>query len=252
MNFKKKTTKDGFIYFTHKYFEHPKIVYGFFSKINFLDNTENLNLLCDNLNIKKSCLFRLKQTHSSKCINLDKVISKKSKLSYLYGDGMVTSLNDCALSILTADCLPILFIDTVKKIIGACHAGWKGALSGIIENTLIEMQKIGSNESDIRLIFGPSIKKENYQISLDLKEKILNEWPSTMICFSKDKKNFDKYLFDLPYFSELRAKNVGLCKNYIIDLDTYSNDDYFFSYRRSTKNGYIERGRQISFIYQKE
>ena len=82
-------------------------------------------------------------------------------MSYLCGDGLVTSLNDCALSILTADCLPILFIDTVKRIIGACHAGWKGALSGIIQNTLIEMQKFGSNESDIRLIFGPSIKKEN-------------------------------------------------------------------------------------------
>ncbi len=269
IKYNKNNNNNGLIYITHKEFEFSNICYGFFTKkggvsqgdydsLNCSFNskdlksniTKNRQLACDSLNIKENLLFSLNQCHSSTCANLNDLINNDNlNNKFLNADGIVTSLSNHAISILTADCIPILFVDTYSSIIGACHAGWKGTLSGIIQNTFKEMTKLGSKKENIKILIGPSIKKNNYQVSTAFKNDILNKYPLAEFCFDKDINNKNKYYFDLTSFAIFCAKLIGITKIKTIDLDTYSNNDLFFSYRRSFHENRNDTGRLISIIY---
>ncbi len=156
---------------------------------------------------------------------------------------------------MTADCAPILFFDKKNFIVGACHAGWKGAVNGIIKSTILKMEMLGSTKNDICAVIGPTIQKNSYEIRND----VLNLIKKTDVFKQNDKvvkfvKN-NKYLFDLPLFIKEKLFLIGIDKIGDVHLDTYKNKN-FFSYRRSTherknvnfKNKLVNTGRQISII----
>lgn len=188
-------------------------------------------------------LFFLEQMHSNKVITLK---SKKCLKSNYQGDGIVTKLTDVGLSILTADCAPIFFFDDVSKTVGACHAGWKGALNGILENTIHDMLQLGSLKQNIHVLIGPTIHKNSYQIRNDL-ESIIKKTD----IFSLDKKILVKrgkvLIFDLPLFIKNKLLLNGINKINDVNIDTYINKNYF-SHRRCMHNKIGLTGRQVSII----
>ena len=114
-------------------------------------------------------LILIKQTHSSKVIRINKTNLNKN----LEADGMITSLNNIVLGVLTADCAPILFYDPVRKVIACAHAGWRGALNGVIKNTVEQFNKLNCNKEDIIAAVGPCIEQKNYEVGLDFYEKMV-------------------------------------------------------------------------------
>ncbi len=208
-------------------------------KVNVL---KNLNLVSKKIGCKKKLLITLKQSHSNKVIYFK---DKKSIKKRFLADAIITGVRNIAIGILTADCVPILFYDPVNKIIGCVHAGWKGAVNGIIKNTVKEFNKLNSKNRDLIVAIGPCIGKNNYEVK--------NDFYKNFLLKNKKNKKFFKYknnriYFDLRGFvnKQLLDLNVKNIEN--IDKDTYSNPDSFFSYRRSCHKGEKEYGRCISVI----
>ena len=213
---------------------------GLFSSLNcskFIgDNLEsveeNLEFVRKSIGAKK--LITLNQIHSAKCI----IVNDKSE-SDQKADALVTRSEDVALGILTADCVPVLLFDPCKKIIGAAHAGWKGAKAGVIENTIEKMVSLGSNCEDIVAEIGPCIHVESYGVD----EDFLSNFPAEY--FSKtDNKNH----FDIVRFCCDRLKGKGVSKIYVDETDTYKNHEKYFSFRYARQNSDGICGRNISVI----
>jgi len=155
------------------------------------------------------------------------------------------------LSILGADCAPILFYDQKSKTIGACHAGWRGAINNIIEATISKMEAIGALRSRITAIIGPAIQKNSYEIEEDVAKMVrsCSFFKENETILSHNKPN--KYLFDLPLLLKQSLKSAMIQNIGDVKIDTYKNNDLFFSHRRSTHKNlkYIQKtGRQISVI----
>ncbi|NOZ65548.1 MAG: peptidoglycan editing factor PgeF [Alphaproteobacteria bacterium] len=159
------------------------------------------------------------------------------------GDAIVTRQKNIALGILTADCAPVLFSDPENGIIGAAHAGWKGALNGVLENTIQMMCDKGAKRANIRAAIGPAIVQKNYEVGPEFKEAF-KEQPS----FFRDSHRKDHYLFDLKGFVLNQLEKSGLSRIVALDHDTYDNPNDYFSYRRTTHAGETDYGRQISAI----
>ncbi len=207
---------------------------------------ENRKYVKDMINLND--LFFINQIHSNKVFFLE---DKKQLSSKLDVDGVVTNLKNVGLSILTADCAPIFFVDLNNDIIAACHAGWRGALNGIIENTIDKMIEIGTLRKNIYAIIGPTIQQHSYEIGNDLAIKVecTREYKlKKNILVEKSKK----YFFNLPLFIKHKL-NLNEINNICdIKIDTYLNKN-FFSYRRATQNRKSDRlknatGRQVSII----
>ena len=207
---------------------------------------ENRNLVKDMICLND--LFFINQIHSNKVFFLK---DKKQLSSKLNVDGVVTNLKNIGLSILTADCAPIFFLDLNNDIIAACHAGWRGALNGIIENTINKMIEIGSLRKNILAIIGPTIQQHSYEIGNDLAIKIecTAEYKSkNNILVEKSKK----YFFNLPLFIKHKLNLNEINNISDVEIDTYLNKN-FFSYRRTTQNRKSDSlkkatGRQVSVI----
>ena len=263
----------GPVYFTHKALDHETghLRHGFFTASGGVSSgvyeslncgfgsddssehiTENRRRVCKTLSLQENRLAGLYQTHSSKCLILDNFPSPyySDINARPSADGLVTRLSNIGLAILTADCLPILFADKTKGIIGACHAGWRGAVSGIIENTIAAMLTCGAHVPHIQMVIGPAIQQKHYQIDHDMADNIKNNHPDCTDCFCDDSENAQKTLFDLPKFAIIKAQAIGLCHIFAMPLDSYSNPNLFFSYRRATHQGKSSTGRLISVITQ--
>ena len=207
---------------------------------------ENLRLVCQKLRLKK--LVKLNQLHSSEVITIN---NHNKHSSLLKGDGLVTNLKGIGLSILGADCAPILFYDNKSKTIGACHAGWRGAIGDIVENTVISMENIGANRDNIIAIIGPTIQKQSYEIKEDVAKIVKNSFyfkNNHPILFHI--KN-DKYLFDLPLLLKLNLKSCGINDINDVNINTYEKNNLFFSHRYSSHKNFPKigiTGRNISVI----
>jgi len=201
---------------------------------------KNLKIVSKKIGVKKSKLILLNQIHSSKIYYLDKVSKKK-----LVGDGLITNAKNIAIGILTADCAPILFYDSKKNIIGAAHAGWKGAYKKIGKKMINYFKKKGSKLNDIFAVIGPCISQNNYEIKNGFKTKFLNQSPENKKYFNKIK---NKIYFDLKAYIFQQLKNAGLNNVEIIKKDTFNPKNNFFSARRSVKNKINDYGRNISII----
>jgi len=204
---------------------------------------KNLELVCKKIECKKELLITLNQKHSNQVFCFENIGAVKNKLS---GDAIVSKVKNVGFGILTADCAPILFYDPNKKIIGCAHAGWKGALNGIIKNTVKKFNELSSNSNDIIAVVGPCIKKNNYEVKNDFFDKFVNYDKENENFFKKTTK--EKYTFDLRGFINKELSNLNITHIENIEKDTFSEDEFFYSYRRSIVNKEKDYGRCISVI----
>ena len=162
-------------------------------------------------------------------------------------DAMVTATPGVALGALTADCAPVLFCDPKARVIGAAHAGWKGALNGILESTLTAMEALGATRANITAAIGPCIGREAYEVGDEFAQAFLKT-DATYARFFYEPRPGCKPHFDLPGFAaqRLKAANTGQIED--LGRCTYRGESEFFSYRRNTHQGFPDYGRQISAI----
>lgn len=184
-------------------------------------------------------LITLKQIHSNICVE----ITKDNAISGIEADAMVTKEKNIAIGILTADCAPVLFFDPKKSIVGAAHAGWRGAVGGVIESTVKKMRECGSNPGNIVAAIGPCIGKNSYEIDDDFKRNFSGS--GECFCLVNHRIHFD-----LPKFCRKRLLEAGIREANIekIDVDTYANCNDYFSYRYARQNSSGICGRQLSAI----
>ena len=161
-------------------------------------------------------------------------------------DAMVTSVPGVALGVLSADCGPILFADGRAGVIGAAHAGWKGALTGVLENTIEAMVALGASRENITAVLGPSIGPASYEVGPEFVERFLAHDPSYETFFSPSAKD-GHAMFDLPSLTIRRLREAGV-RAESLGLDTYPDPGRFYSYRRTTHAREPDYGRQISAI----
>ncbi len=160
-------------------------------------------------------------------------------------DAMVTDRSDVVLGIITADCAPVLFADAAAGVIGAAHAGWRGAVAGVLEATLAAMGKLGARE--ITAVIGPCIHQASYEVGADLRHAVLARDAADARFFATGRRD-DRWQFDLPGYCAARLASVGIAAIDSIRIDTLADDARFFSYRRAMLNGGGPIGHQISAI----
>jgi YfiH family protein len=162
-------------------------------------------------------------------------------------DGLVTDVPGLALGVTGADCGMILFADPERRVIGACHAGWKGAFDGILEATLDAMVRLGAKRAAIVAVLGPTIGRASYEVGPEFVARFYDDDPASPRFFSPSAREGHAH-FDLPaYIGErLRRADVGIFED--LARDTYGESEHFFSYRRSVHRGEPDYGRLVSAI----
>ena len=236
--------KHGF--FTRLGGESTGIYKGLNCGLGSMDDKKIINrnrvLVANSMGISQSRLVFVHQIHSSDVIT----IKNKIHTSPVKGDALVTANKKIALSILTADCQPVLFLDKKNGIIGAAHAGWKGAFTGILQNTIKSMKAIGSEPDHISVTIGPSISQKNYEVGPEFFDTLCKDYKYNEKFFFKGNK--DRFHFDLVGYSIYQIKKSGVRKVNYVDSCTYENPDLYFSYRRSVHKSEPDYGRMISTI----
>ena len=210
------------------------------SKDNKNKINKNLNYVAKKMGVKKNKLILMHQTHSNKVVEIKKY-NFKNKIK---ADAIITKMNNIAIGVLTADCVPIIICDERNKIVGCIHAGWKGAFSGIINNTIKKIKKLNSN-NNIYASVGPCIGEKNYEVDIKFYKKFVSKSWKNKIYFKYKSKT--KKLFDLRRFAtdKLLKLNVKVDQ---IEKDTFAEKSNFFSYRRSQKFKQKDYGRCISAV----
>ena len=237
------------------------IKHGFFTRLNGLSKQNYKSLNCSisngdnkkivlknrliamkNLDLGKKKLILMKQTHSSKIVKINKTNLNKN----LEADGMITSLKDIVLGVLTADCAPIFIYDDKNKIVCSLHAGWKGSLNNISQSAVQCLDRYNIKRDTLNAIVGPCIGTKNFEVDRNFESKFIKK----NIYYSKffRIKNKIKLYFNLRGLINYQLKELGIKKIYNINRDTYSNNNLFFSHRRSTHKGKKTTGRLINLI----
>lgn len=162
-------------------------------------------------------------------------------------DAMVTDRPGIALGITTADCGPILFADPEARVIGAAHAGWKGAFTGVIASTVESMEQLGAERARIVAVLGPCIGPSAYEVGPEFVARFHAE-DATLGRFFRPSGKPEHALFDMPAFIALRARQAGIGRFVDLGLCTYSDEARFYSYRRTTHRKEADYGRLISAI----
>jgi YfiH family protein len=162
-------------------------------------------------------------------------------------DGMVTKVPGLILGSLTADCGPVLFSDHRAGVIGCAHAGWKGALTGVTDSTVLKMEELGAKRENIVAVLGPTISKAAYEVGPEFIQRFVDASAGNKIYFTDSVKK-GHYMFDLPAYLSVRMKSFGI--GTVIDCGrcTYTRAEEYFSYRRATHAHEQDYGRQIAAI----
>ena len=250
------------MFFSKELKKFKNIKHGFFTRKNGVskgvyeslncglgssDNKENviknLKLVSDKINCDKNSLITLNQKHTNQVVYFKNETSIKNKLT---ADAIVSEVKNVGIGILTADCAPVLFYDPKKKIIGCAHSGWKGAFNGIIKNIVKKFNELNSNSNDLIAVVGPCIGKKSYEVKEDFFNKFVSYENNNKIFF--EKINSGKFLFDLRGFINKEISNSGVTNIENLEMDTFSQKDFFYSYRRSQLNKEKDYGRCISVI----
>jgi len=200
------------------------------------------------LDEEKAKLYGLYQIHSTKVYTISKDMSNDE---YRKGDAMVTNERGVFLSVLGADCTPVLFSNAdgaqlaEGSVIGAAHAGWKGAVTGVVEAVVEQMCGLGATRETIRACIGPTIHQSSYEVQQDFIDQLneLSRIPAAQFLQEEQGRHY----FDLPAYLREQC-NRSAIKVEDLGLDTYKLKDEFFSYRRNTHEKLIDYGRQISVI----
>jgi len=212
---------------------------------------KNLQLATQEFGTTADRIFSPYQHHSA-----DVLYINEPNMNRIKADASVTDTPGIYLSVVTADCAPVLFYAPNQNnegapLIGAAHAGWKGALAGILENTVSALCRLGAEEADIKACIGPCLAKNSYEVSEEFIERLLNDNPQNEVFFHAGSREGHAQ-FDLPGYCAARLAAAGLKHVILMDKDTYTNEDEFYSYRRMTHKGEDDYGRQISLIGIKE
>jgi len=162
-------------------------------------------------------------------------------------DALVTATPGIALGVLTADCAPVLLADGDGSVIGAAHAGWRGALAGVTDAVVEAMIDLGATRSNIRAVVGPCIGPDSYEVGPEFPEPFLDEDPGNQRFF-KPAARAGHHLFDLGDYVHMRLAEAGIYVVQSTALDTVDDAQKFYSYRRTTHRGEPDYGRQLSAI----
>lgn len=203
--------------------------------------TINRARVAASLDVPLDQLSGVHQVHSADVLTLAAPPSEPVR-----ADALVTATPGLALSVLTADCGPVLFADPGAGVVGAAHAGWKGALGGVLEATLDAMIALGARRSHIRAALGPTISQKAYEVGPEFLETFLDNDPATARFFAQGLG--DRLLFDLPGFILWRLRSAGVAEAEWTRHCTYSTPDRFFSFRRTTHAREVDYGRLIAAI----
>ena len=186
-------------------------------------------------------LIGVHQVHSADVIHVTEAILPRPR-----ADAMVTATPGIALSILTADCQPVLFHDASAGVIGAAHAGWRGAVDGVLEAGLDAMETLGAKRAQTTAVIGPCISQRAYEVGPEFFETVTDGTPKATRFFANGAG--DRMLFDLPGYGLHRLRNAGVGRAEWTGHCTYSDPDRFYSYRRTTHAAEADYGRLISVI----
>lgn len=245
---------------THDLLGHPSLAHGFFGRQGGVSDgaydslnagtlsgdipdsvNENRQRIAHALGAAPANLLSLAQIHSAEVLTVTEPFQSPPK-----ADGMVTKTKGLALSILTADCGPLLLADTQAGVIGACHAGWRGAVSGIVQQTITTMTALGAKPDHIYAVLGPCISQENYEVGHEFRDNFVAEAEHNDAFFNCGEKG--KPHFDLKGFIADQAARAGVTQIAIMPDCTYALKDQYFSYRRNTHENIKGYGRNLSAI----
>lgn len=193
------------------------------------------------LGLDVAALVSVHQVHSPDVVTVTAAFDQKPR-----ADAMVTATPGLALAVLTADCQPVLFADARAGVIGAAHAGWKGAQGGVLEATVDAMEALGARRGQISAVIGPCISQTAYEVGQEFFENFTDDAPEARRFFVNG--NGDRYLFDLPSYGLWRLREAGVGHAEWTRHCTYRDPARFYSYRRTTHAGEADYGRQISVI----
>ena len=182
------------------------------------------------------------QVHSA-----DAVVVTEGAKSTTKADALVTNTPGVVLGILTADCQPVLFSDPIAGVVAAAHAGWRGALDGVLANTVAAMESLGATRGNIRAVIGPCISQPNYEVGAEFREAFVANDPSFEGYFIAGQSE-GKFQFDLPAFGLDMLRDAGLSQIAWTGHCTYADETQFYSYRRSCHKKEADYGRLISTI----
>ena len=249
------------MYFSKKLNEFNKIKHCFFSKNGGISKNiysslncglgskdeknnvlGNLAIVTKKIGIPKNNLFSMNQTHGNKVVTINE---NNKNIKILNADALITKIKNIAITVLTADCVPVLIYEEVNQVIACVHAGWRGAVNGIIKNTLNEIISMRKNYK-IYVAVGPCIGVKNYEVGEEFFNEFIKENKKNEIFFFQINRN--KFLFDLRKYVNFKIKEFDIEHIENVDFDTFAEKENFFSFRRSRQLGEKDYGRCISAI----
>ncbi len=221
-------------------FQYPEIRHGFFTrgwgncglsdKFDARELAANRAQVAWHLGVAPQNLLSCYQTHSPDVVTVAEIWQSGNRPN---ADAMVTAMRGIALGVLTADCGPLLFADRSAGVIGAAHAGWRGALTGVIENTLAAMERLGASRASTHVALGPCIGWNSYEVGPEFPASFLAENPAHEKLFRPALRS-DHYMFNLPGYIEAKLRTAGIASFSPSPADTFADEARFFSYRRNT------------------
>ncbi|OCX62805.1 polyphenol oxidase [Thioclava sp. SK-1] len=203
--------------------------------------TVNRRRVAQAMDVPDEALIGVNQTHSAKVVAITEPFETLPE-----ADGIVTNVPGLALSILTADCQPVVLCDAKAGVIGAAHAGWRGALSGVLENTVAQMVALGADRAQIIAVIGPCISQRAYEVGEEFMDEFLMEDPEFSRFFSGGPNG--RPMFNLPGFGLHLLREAGVKQAEWTGHCTYHDAERFFSFRRTTHAKEADYGRLISVI----
>ncbi|MDN2567964.1 peptidoglycan editing factor PgeF [Aquibium sp. A9E412] len=207
---------------------------------------ENRARVAAALGVAPERLVTLHQVHSPDVVTL----TAPPGAARPKADALVTDRPGLALGVLTADCAPVLFADREAGIIGAAHAGWKGALAGVLEATVAAMERLGAARGRLRAVVGPTISQTHYEVGPEFRDAVLADDARAERHFAPAERP-GHHRFDLPAYACDRLAAAGVACAALPDC-TYADENRFYSYRRATHRGEPDYGRQVSAIVLEE
>ncbi len=193
------------------------------------------------MGVAPEALITVNQVHSPDVVTVTGPLDGRPR-----ADAMVTAVPGLALAILTADCQPVLFSDATAGVVGAAHAGWRGALDGVLEATVAAMEALGARREDISAVIGPCISQAAYEVGPEFFDSFRDDDPQATRFFVNG--SGDRMLFDLPGYGLYRLRAAGVGQAEWLRHCTYRDSERFYSFRRTTHAGEADYGRLISVI----
>ncbi len=206
---------------------------------------ENRRRVAAAFGLPLSALVTCHQVHSNKVVAVENVWLPSAAPQ---ADGMVTNKPGILLGVLAADCVPVLLADSEARVIGACHAGWKGALGGVLESTIEGMVALGAKRQRLRAAIGPAIGETSYEVGPEFPAPFLQADAENARWFKSIPERPHKFFFAIKPYVEFRLRKAGIESADMIAADTVADSGQFFSYRRSVLQNEPDYGRNMSAI----